>query len=72
MRLIIEIDDKALKSAIEAQVGKAIADMANDVINLKVDEVLDKKADRIIERLIGDAGKSIEKAVRSTFKKNAA
>lgn len=47
MKLIIEIDDEALRSAVQAQVGQAVAAMATAELEKQVQEIINKKFDRI-------------------------
>jgi hypothetical protein len=46
MRLTIELDDIALRNAVEAQVGKAVSEMAEAHIKRVVDDIVNKKLDR--------------------------
>jgi len=65
MRLILEIDDNAFKAAVEQQVGLSIASIAEKIILDKVDEILEKKAERMVKHLSETANKGLEKAIRS-------
>jgi hypothetical protein len=51
MKLIIEIPDQALRAAVEAEVGHAIAEMAEEIINKKLEEVMDIKIERVTKNL---------------------
>lgn len=62
MKVVIELDDAALRHAIEAQVGKSISELSSEVISKKIDEILEKKFARI-----SDA--AIEKAIHAEAKK---
>jgi hypothetical protein len=47
MKLFIEIDDAALKAAIAAQVGQAVAALATDKLQAEAQDIINKKFDRI-------------------------
>lgn len=67
MKLTIEIDDDALRSAVDSQVSKALAEMTEAVIRKKADEIIAKKFDRLDPYQI--AGQHAEKMLREHIDK---
>jgi len=62
MKLTLEISDSALRNAVEAEVGKAIANLAEAVIQAKFDAVLAAKIEHMqktIPTQVGTALRSI-------------
>lgn len=56
MRLVIEIDDAALRSAVEAQVGKAVAELAAAEIQKQAQDIILKKFERLsVYNIVRDA-----------------
>jgi hypothetical protein len=56
MKLTIEISDSALRSAVEAEVGKAIAKVSEEVIQAKFDTILSTKLERIHKKIPNQFG----------------
>lgn len=67
MKLSIEIDDDALRAAVDSQVSKALAEMTEEVIRKKADEIIAKKFDRLDPYQI--AGQHAEKILREHIDK---
>ena len=73
MRLVIEIDNAALREAVEAQVGKALAIMTEEVILAKADEIIARKFERFnfdqaVENFIARAVQpKFDQAIRSAL-----
>lgn len=65
MRVVIELDDATLRHAVETQVDKTISELAAGRVAAKVDEILDKKFDRLTDGRIDEiAGIAAAKFLR--------
>lgn len=69
MKLIIEISENDFAKAVNAQVSKSIALMAEKAISEKLDAILDTKTDRMIKAMMQNISKSAGDAIRGTVKK---
>lgn len=49
MKIVIELNDADLRKAVDEQIGKAIAGLADQVINEKINSILEVKFQRISE-----------------------
>lgn len=47
MKLMIEIDDDVLRSAVQAQIGQAVAKLATEELEKQAAEIINKKFERI-------------------------
>lgn len=56
MKLTIEIPDSALRAAVEAEVGRAIAKVSEDVIQAKIDAVLAAKIEHMQKEITAQFG----------------
>jgi len=68
MKLTIEIDDTAFALAMDAKVNRAIAEISDEIIRQKIDEVLYKK----IERIAGGVTKNFEKSTMTMVREMVA
>lgn len=65
MRVVIELDDATLRHAVETQIDKAIAELATERIAATVDEILNKKFERLNDARIDEiAGIAASKFLR--------
>ena len=72
MKIVIELNDADLRKAVDEQIGKAIAGLADQVINEKINSILDLKFKRIndagIDAHVAHAAKlAVEKVVNAGF-----
>jgi len=63
MKLTIEIPDSALRAAVEAEVGRAIAKVSEDVIQAKLDTVLAAKLGHIQKQIPAQVGVALRAAI---------
>ena len=71
MKLVIEIEDVALRQAIEAQVSKAVADLTAEAIVAKSDEILNKKFQRFDfgDAVAKETSKKLDAAIEAEFER---
>lgn len=68
MKLTIEINDDAFKQAIKEQVGKSISEMAEISIHNQVNQILQKKVDRILPEIFKKSQEAMQKAFIGSIK----
>ena len=67
MKLVIEISDAALRNAVEGEVGRAIAEMAEPIIQKQLMEIMEKKSDRIIKGMTKNMGLELRNQLNITI-----
>jgi hypothetical protein len=70
MKLTIEINDDAFAHAINKEVGKSIAEMAEASIVDRVEEIVNKKVERKIDELMPLVFEGAQEAMQKAFVKS--
>lgn len=66
MKLVIELEDVALRQAIESQVSKAVAELTTEAIVAKADEIITKKFERFdfYQAVAAQASSKLDDAIK--------